>query len=692
MILYVCSLGLCLAAAVVALVSPARRPLRRTAAVLRWTGGTFTAAAGVAAVAAGGQAMLGHGWTAWLPALLPLGGVRLALDPLGGLFTAITGAVTTCTAVYGIGCARTRTGSDPASDGEREEAGREEAGRGSGGRWAGALVPLLAAALLLVPAAAGVGTFLLCWELMAMTSLLLVLAGDRRDAAKAALWYAVMTHLGLVTILCGLCHLAASAPGDAFDQLRTAELPPAARNIVFLATLAGFASKAGVAPLHVWLPRAYPAVPSQAAPLMSGAMANMGVYGILRVGLDLLRGGPAWWWWIVLALGTLSALYGVLNAAMATDLKRLLGYSSTENMGLVLIGAGAAGFFAAGGAAPLGALALTASLLHVVNHSAFKTLLFQAAGSVQRATGSRDLDALGGLRARMPYTTVLFAVGALCASALPPGNGFVSEWLLLQSLIHALPASGVAGAVTMPPAVGAIALSAGLAVATFVKAFGVGFLARPRSEAAARARESPPAAILGMAAAAAACLFLALNPTIVLPLLAGPVAQLVPSSRPVTGEVTLRLTAITGSFSPVVIALALAGSVALLLGLVRAVSTRARRPARLWDCGAGPVSARMEYTATSFAEPLQRVFVDALQPESDIDVTSAKESAYLVERVRFRARVPDRVERRLYEPVLAAGARLGAGARRLADGSVHRYLSYGFYALTGVLLVLAVIS
>ncbi|MFG1957219.1 proton-conducting transporter membrane subunit [Nonomuraea sp. NPDC049028] len=660
MILYACALGLCLAAALLALPRPRAITVAAEA---------ITALAGVVAAVAGVRATLGHGWSAWLPDLLPLSGLRLALDPLGGLFTAITGAVTVCAAIHGIGSGAARP--------------------------TRAVMPLFVAALLLVPAADSVSTFLFGWELMAMTSLLLVAAEhrDRPSVRKAALWYAVMTHLGLVTIMCGLCYLAAGATGDGFDQLRAAELSPVAKDVIFLTTLAGFAAKAGIVPLHVWLPRAYPAAPGHVSPLMSGAMVNMGVYGVVRVGLDLLRGGPVWWWWIVLALGALSALYGVLHAAMATDLKRLLGYSSTENMGLVLIGVGAAGFFAADGAGPLAALALTAALLHVVNHAAFKTLLFQAAGSVHRATGTRDLDALGGLRTRMPYTTALFAVGALCASALPPGNGFVSEWLLLQSLIHALPASGVAGAVTMPLAVGAIALTAGLAVATFVKAFGVGFLARPRSPGAERAVESPRTAICGTALAAAACLLLALDPALVLPALTEAVTGVIPASRPVTGEVTLRLSAITGSISPVLIALALAGAVTAVLSLVRAVAARRpRRPARLWDCGAGPVSARMEYTATSFAEPLQRVFVDALQPESAIDVTAVKESAYLVQRVRFRARVPDRVERRLYEPVLAAAVRLGARARRLADGSVHRYLSYGFYALTGVLIVLAVIS
>src|SRR5690606_4435980 len=279
--------------------------------------------------------------------------------------------------------------------------------------------------------------------------------------------------------------------------------------------------------------------PSHVSALMSAAMVNMGVYGVVRVGFDLLHGGPRWWWLVVLGLGALSALYGILQAAVASDLKRLLGYSTTENMGLVLLGVGAAGFFAASGLPGPAALAIAAALLHVVNHAAFKPLLFLAAGSVLHATGTRDLDALGGLRTRMPYTTALFAVGALAASALPPGNGFVSEWLLLQSLVHAIPASGIAGAVAMPLAVGAVALSAGLAMATFVKAFGVGFLARPRGPEAERATESPPTMLAGMGLAAACCAALALGPTVIVPGLARAVGALLPGAVPVTGTVTL---------------------------------------------------------------------------------------------------------------------------------------------------------
>ena len=487
------SLGfaVCLGAAALSVVAAVVLPSRVRPAVV----GAGTALAGAAAVVAGVAAMTGRTFSIVLPDLLPLSGVYLAVDPLGGVFIAVTGGVAVAAAIYGIGYTR-----------------HHLAGRG-----VQAVVPLFVGAMVLVPAAASVGTLLVCWELMAITSLLLVVAEHaRRPAVRdAGLWYGVMTQLGFVAILIGLVLFAAHASGDPFTSLRAATISPAVRDTIFVATLAGFASKAGVVPLHAWLPRAHPEAPSHVSALMSAAMVNLGVYGIVRVGFDLLGGGPRWWWVVVLVLGAVSALYGILQAAVSTDLKRLLGYSTTENMGLVLIGVGAAGMFHAAGLPELTGLALAAAVLHVVNHAAFKTLLFLSAGSVLHATGSRDLDELGGLRPAMPVTTAAFAIGALGASALPPGNGFVSEWLLLQGLIHGLSASGTVTAIIMPVAVAVVALTAGLAVATFVKAFGVGFLARPRSEAARGATEGAPSMRTGMLLAAAGCVALALAPTVV---------------------------------------------------------------------------------------------------------------------------------------------------------------------------------
>lgn len=648
---------------------------RRPAAV-----GIATATSGGAAVVAGVAGLAGQTFAVSLPDLLPLFGVHLALDPLGGLFIAVTGGVAVAASAYGIGYAAD------------DDALRSRAAQ--------LALPVFVVAMVLVPVAASVGTFLVSWELMALSSLVLVVVEHRRrpQVAAAGRWYAVMTHLGVLAILLGLAVLAAGAGGETFAALRAAEFSPVVRDVAFVTTLLGFASKAGVVPLHAWLPRAHPEAPAHVSALMSAAMVALGVYGIVRLGLDLLGGGPQWWWLVVLGAGAFSAVYGILQAAMSTDLKRLLGYSTIENMGLILVGVGAAGVMAAAGHQALAGLAMAAALLHVINHAAFKTLLFQAAGSVLHGTGTGDLDRLGGLRRGMPATTAMFGIGALAASALPLGAAFGSEWLLLQSLIHGVATAGMATAVAMPVAVAAVALTAGLATATFVKTFGIGFLAKPRGAAAAGARESGTVVVSAMGLVAGACVVLALAPAAIVPALAPAVGAAGPLlAEPVTdGLLTMRLTVATGSLSPVILTVAVLAAAFVLVVVLRLVAARSARrqgrppgrEARLWDCGAGPMSARMEYTATSFAEPLQRVFDDIVDPELDVDVTHVAESRYLVDTVVYRQRVIDRIESRFYQPVLRLVGHWGRAGRWLANGSIHRYLAYGFVALLVLLVVI----
>ncbi len=668
----VCLIGAVGGGASTALLGVASRERARPVVV-----GVGTAFTGCLGVVAGVAALAGQPVSARLPGLLPLTGVVITVDALSGLFIAVGAAVAVAAGVYGM----------------------SYSGHGVGSRPVQASLPVFVVAMLLVPAAGSAGTFLLCWELMALASLLLVLAEhrERPEVAVAGRWYAVMTHAGFLAVLVALLLLVGRAGDDSFGALREAGqgLSPAVAGTVFVLALLGFGSKAGMVPVHVWLPRAHPEAPSHVSALMSAAMVNLGIYGLLRVGFDLLGGGPRWWWLLVLGLGAASAVYGILQAAMSTDLKRLLGFSTTENMGLVLVGVGAAGLFTASGNRVLAGLALAAALLHVINHAAFKTLLFLAAGSVLRATGTRDLDALGGLRAGMPVTTAVFGWGALAASALPPGTAFVSEWLLLQALIRGLPSAGVADAIVMPVAVAAVALTAGLSVATFVKAFGVGFLARPRGPGAAAARESPPAMLVGMGLAAVAGGLLALLPGSVLPVVSAAAAIARPAAgtaSAVTGVVTLRLTGLAGALSPLMLSCALVAAIVAALALPRLLlgRRRARRTARLWDCGAGPLSERMEYTATSFAEPLQRVFDEVIEPEQHVDVDHHEESRYLVRAVAYRRAVPDRLERGLYGPMLGAVAGWGRRSRGLATGSVHRYLGYGFYPVCVLLVWLAV--
>lgn len=653
--------------------------------------GALTSVVGLAGLVVGVAALAGQRYSLTTDHLLPLSRATFDVDPLSGLFMAMTGAVAVAAGIYSIGYTHDSHG-DPAVPNDT----------GIDSRSVSACLPLFVAAMLLVPAAANVTTFLVTWELMALTSLVLVLAEhrDRPAVGQAGVWYAAMTHLGFAAILVGLVVFAALSGTEAFAGMSDAAagLSPAARSTVFVLTVIGFGSKAGLVPLHVWLPRAHPEAPSHVSALMSAAMVNLGIYGILRVGFDLLGGGPRWWGLLLLVAGAVSALYGVLQAASASDFKQLLGYSTTENLGLVCVGVGAAAMFATTGDETLAGLLLVAALLHAVNHAAFKTLLFLGAGSVLRATGLRDLDQMGGLARRMPLTAALTGVGALAASGLPPGNGFVSEWLLLQGLIHSLPQTGtpdVLMAVTMPLAVGVVALTAGLGVATFVKAWGVGFLARPRSPEAAAAGEGARPLGVGMGLATVACVVLALWPAPVIGALS-PVLRTMPGlgeEAPAHGQVMLTLTGVAGSMSPVLITLALAlGLGAVALGFRALATRRARRRSLVWGCGGTRLSPRMEYTATSFAEPLIRVFDDVLQPERDVDVTHYDESRYLVESIEFRQRVPDRIEARLYPPVLGAASWWSDRARRLQNGSLHRYLAYGLGGLILVLVFTAVVS
>ena len=603
-----------------------------------------------------------------VPWLLPLSGVQLGLDPLGGFFMTLTGAVAVPVGLYLVGYAR----------------------RGHLSRVALTTLPMFVAAMLLVPAAGSVTTFLLGWELMAVASLILVLTDHTRARVRSAgLVYAVMTQLGFVAILVGLMVLSAAGGADRFADLHPTS--HAARTAVFLLTFAGFGSKAGLVPLHAWLPRAHPEAPSPVSALMSAAMVNMGVYGICRIDLQLMGPGPSWWGLTLMAVGGVSALYGVVQASVATDLKRLLAYSTTENLGLIVLALGAATLFGACGAHSAATIAAAAAMLHLIAHAAFKSLGFLAAGSVLAATGLRDLDRLGGLARRMPFTTTLFGVAALGACGLPLGAGFVSEWLLVQSLIHAAPGHGTVVALTAPLAVGAVALTAGLGVAAMVKAFGIGFLARPRSGAAADAREAPGSMLAGMVAAAAACVLLAVAPSVVAPLLRRAIAAL-PAAQTVQFTdfaAIVRLPGLHGSIAPGVIA----GGV-VVAALAAAALTgwrRWRRPAPatlpLWACGADDLTPRMQYTATSFAEPLQRVFDDVLRPDTDVEVTHVAESQYLTDSITYRTRIADAIEERLYAPVIRLVTAAAETVRRAHTGSVHLYLAYG---AIGVLVVLVV--
>ena len=439
-----------------------------------------------------------------LPLGLPWIGAHFRLDPLAAFFLLVVGLGGAGASLYALGHGR-----------HEHEPQRVLP-----------FYPAFLAALNLVVVADDAFSFLFAWELMSLTSWALVMSHDRESGnAYTGYVYIVMAIFsGLALLLCfGL--LAGPTGGYAFDAVREAHPLPGTAALALILALIGTGSKAGVVPLHAWLPLAHPAAPSHVSALMSGVMTKVAVYGFVRIVFDLLGTPTAWSGILVLAVGGITAVLGVLYALMEHDLKRLLAYHTVENIGIIFIGLGLALAFGANGLATAAALALTAALFHVFNHSVFKSLLFFGAGAVLIATGERDMDHLGGLIHRMPKTAFVFLVGCVAISALPPLNGFVSEWLTFQAiLLHPdLPQWGFK---IMIPADGALlALSAALAAACFVKAFGVTFLGRPRTPAATDACETDRCSLAAMFVFSGLCLLAGIFPGVVIDLLAPVVAD-----------------------------------------------------------------------------------------------------------------------------------------------------------------------
>jgi hydrogenase-4 component B len=637
--------------------------------------GIMCALVSAAGVATGIAAMAGARGGLEIPVALPGDPLTLAPDRLGGLFMVVVSGVGILVSLYGMGSAR-----------------GPEASRTS---WAALAVFLVG--MQLVPAAADAVSFLLIWEMMTLGSAVLLVADHavRRSIASAAVWYLAMSQLSFLFILGGFAVLSADAGGTGFASLATVAPGSWAANLGFVLLILGFAGKAELVPMHVWIPRVLPEAPSHVAAAMSGAMVKIGVYGALVVCVRLLPGGPPWWGVLIMLLGGASALYGILQASVSSNLKVLLAYSTTENMGLVFLGLGAAVLLRGYGATAAADAALVASLMLAVSHAAFKSTLFLGAGAISRATGEMNLDRLGGLGARMPWTAATFGAASLGAAALPVTSGFVAEWMLLQALIHGARLDGkvisVAASVAMPLAVAAIALTAGLALLTFVKAFGIAFLARPRRGAASDAREVPPLLRVSLVVGAIAVLALGLLPG---PLAAAIASAVGPGVTPGVRSIGLGgvdLPGIGVVLDPITLTV-LAALVAIPVLVTIVISAR-RHPQRLsplpWGGGGSRARPRMQYTATSYAEPLVRVFDDVLKPSRDVQVTHVAESRYLVERVQVEQRVSDIVETRLYRPVLNLAQRFGVVARHAQNGSIHRYLSYSFFALLVVLIVVS---
>ena len=554
--------------------------------------------------------------------------------------------------------------------------------------------PAFLAGMTLVVIADDAFTFLMSWEFMSLTSWALVMSHHREpDNVRAGYVYLVMANFGTLSLLLAFGLLAGPEGLYTFEQMRAAHPSAALGALALVLALIGAGSKAGIVPLHAWLPLAHPAAPSHVSALMSGVMTKVAVYGFVRIAFEL-AGAPAWWWsMLVLALGGTTAVMGVLYALMQHDLKRLLAYHTVENIGIIFIGLALALAFKTYDLPFAAALAFTAALLHVFNHSLFKSLLFFGSGAVLTATGERDMERLGGLIHRMPQTAFVFLVGCAAISALPPLNGFVSEWLTFQAILLSpqLPSWGLK---LLVPAVGALlALSAALAAACFVKAYGVTFLGRPRTHAAEAAKETDRFSLAAMIVLSVFCLLVGILPGLFIDALAPVSLSLIGAHMPPqVGAQWLSIVPIAASRSSyngllVFMFMVISGTLAAT-AIHRLASDRLRR-APAWDCGYPDLSPMTQYTAASFAQPIRRVFGTMvfrvrehaeMPPPGDVRVA------------RLDVEISDLIWDALYAPI-ASGIGLAADRlNRLQFLTIRQFLSLVFSALVILLLVLAIWS
>ena len=605
-----------------------------------------------------------------LPVGLPWLGAHFRLDALASFFLLVVNLGGAAASLFGLGYGR-----------HEESPGRVLP-----------FFPAFLAGMNLVVLAADAFTFLFAWEFMSLSSWALVMAHHRRPGnAAAGYLYLLMASFGTLALILAFGLLAGPSGGYSFEAIRLA--PPAATvaGVVLVLALIGAGSKAGLVPLHVWLPLAHPAAPTHVSALMSGVMTKVAVYGFVRIVFDLL-GPPAWWWGaLVPLLGGTTAVLGVLYALMQEDLKRLLAYSTVENVGIIFIGLGLALAFEANGMTGAAALALTAALLHVFNHALFKSLLFFGAGAVLGATGERNMERLGGLIHRMPRTAFAFLIGSAAISALPPFNGFVSEWLTFQAILLS-PALPQWLLKFLVPAVGALlALSAALAAACFVKAFGITFLGRARSPLAAEAGETDrwsQAAMLGLAAL---CLLAGILPGYFIDALAPVIQALTGTSLPRQEELDwLTIVPIAqsrSSYNGLLLFFFMALAAGLGAEVIHRWASAAVRRSAAWDCGFPDPSPATQYTAGSLSQPIRRVFGSVVfRAREEVDLPPPGDTRAARLRVRLRD-VPWDV---LYAPLAGMVGFVADRLNRLQFLTIRGYLTLVFGALVALLMVLTV--
>lgn len=609
------------------------------------------------------------------PSLIPYVRLTVNLDALSAFFLLIVSLLAVGLSLYSLGYVRGFYG-------------RKNVGV------LGAFYNSLLMAVTLVFIASNAFFFLIAWEIMALCAYCLVsFEHEKAEARNAGVLYFIMSHIGTGCLILGFLLLFQFSGDYSFEGFRAwgAKLPPGQRNAAFYLFLAGFGVKAGIVPLHIWLPEAHPVAPSNVSALLSGVMIKTGIYGLTRVLFDFLGTPPNWWGVTVLSIGTISAVLGVLYALMEHDLKRLLAYHSIENIGIILMGLGAALMFLHTGHPVLATLALIAGMYHTINHAMFKGLLFLGAGAVLHSTHTRNMEEMGGLIKRMPTTALFFLIGAVAISALPPLNGFVSEWLTYQALLQGFGTTESLVRLMFPLGGAMLALTGALAAACFVKAFGITFLAQPRGHEAREAHEASPTMLAGMGFLTAVCIFLGLFPTLFLRLLDPLTAQL-------TGErlgATLSLShgLVLGNTQPLggsvsTLGMLLMGICLLPIPLVLWLFFGRRALVRIgptWDCGSRGLTPQMEYTATGFSKPIRMIFKALFRPKREVQ-REYDYSPYFAKTIRFQSHIEEAFVTRIYRPLNRGILRLSRRMRALQAGSIQAYLIYIFITLLLLLM------
>lgn len=633
---------------------------------------------GICAVLAGVWVLAsGSPQTDILPFGLPWLNWHIRIDPLSGFFFCVLGLPLIAVSFYGPGYVR-----------EFEH-----------GKYSlavlGLFTGLFVAGMELVLLADDALVFMIAWELMSVGSYFLVTYQHEHAANRhAGFLYLLMAEIGAIAIILAFGVIAGFGGGLTFDALRSTSLDPAWASIAFSLALLGFGMKAGLVPLHAWLPEAHPAAPSHISALMSGVMLKIAVYGFIRFSFDLLDQIHWQWGVAVLIIGSASAVLGILYALQQPNLKRLLAYSSVENIGIIFTALGLSLIFLSSGQSELGTLGLVAALLHCLNHALFKSLLFLGAGAILHQTHEHSLENMGGLIHRMPKLAAIFLVGTLSIAALPPLNGFVSEWMIFQT---ALQAGGLESGVLrslIPTASAVLALTSALAATCFVKLYGVAFLGLPRSAHVAHANEVRHRGMLaGPAMLAGCCVLFGVLPTPLINALGSLTRQLTGFQLPnISALGWLWLTPVSPETAAYAPSLVLIGTIAvgwLCYYLLYRRTGREPRRAEPWDCGFGGLNARMQYTSGAFSMPIRRIFQPVFDVRETLEEQKEGPAQTRVTALRYHFQVPDRAWLILYEPTGHAVLRLARWAGRLQTGNIRTYLAYSFFTLIFLLWVIS---